>query len=516
MVLAGVLALGTVTVGSPSAGASQFDAIATMTPLTPYGRLGSSFTPGTPMTLSGASGVSVPTPTVTGLVMLETYEPLGGIRWRNPLDLYTRSTGPGNSFRFLVDTTLLPNGLNVIELNPGVGGQYRRFNVDNPSSKRLELTSPSGVRAAHNAVWRADETLTFSSAEAFASVEVEAANFKYPVGLHPLFTTPCSTSTVVSQPMDAPCGFFVDAPHQLARQTRLAVTITAKSVWVRSTSFAGLTWQLDAMPIQLIAENNFDYFPVTYQPIELGRTGYVTTAPPATLDSSVELTGKVILRASVDPRIGPFTVEELNVDWNTDWRYPAGKDGPMWESHRDSGVGQGFTDYVLDTALLPDGPHEIQVRGKRYASISGSPITFNTKNKSFTQLQFIDALGATLPAGKGGWKPSYSMTVSPALKANYSAEPLAWNPARGFWESSGQDTLNCLPATAMKKFLVSLATPCVDRPAAVGSGEAVAVLVEPPAISVFDSNTGMTTTHNGFKFTYMAYDPNRACVASGC
>jgi hypothetical protein len=345
---------------------------------------------------------------------------------------------------------------------------------------------------------------------------VAGANFKHPVGLGPFSSTPCSTSTVVSQPMDAPCGFFVDAPHQLARQTRLAVTVTAKSVWVRSSSFGGLTWQLDALPIRLIAENKFDYFPVTYQPIELGRTGYVTTGSPASLDSSVVLTGKVILRALVDPRITRLTPRELNVDWNTGWRHPRYKDGPMWESHRDSGVGQGFTDYVLDTSLLPDGQHEIQVRGSDSYTPSSSPISFTTNNKSLTELQFVDALGATRPVGKGGWKPSDSMNIAPDLKANYSAEPLTWNAARGFWESSGQDTLNCLPATRMKQFLVSLATPCVDRPAAVGSGEALAVLVEPSAISVFDSKTGMTTTHNAIKFTYVAYDPNRTCVASGC
>jgi hypothetical protein len=518
MVLAGVLALGTVTVGSPSAGASQFDAIVTMTPLTPYGRLGSSLTPGTPMTLSGANSpsgaVGVPTPTVRGLVMLATSEPLR-LGWRNPLDRQATKSVSGSA-PLLVDTTLLPNGLNVIELDPGPGGQARWFNVDNPTSNQLQLTSPSGVRAAHDATWRADETLTFSSGETFESVQVSATNFKYPQGRNIFLETPCSTSTVVSQPMNAPCGFFVGAPYQLAGQTRVAVTVTAKSVWVRSTSTVGLTWLLDALPIRLLAENKFDYFPVTYQPIELGRTGYATVGPPAMLDSTVVLTGKVILRASVDPRISQFSVQELNVDWNTAWRYPAGKDGPMWESHRDSGVGQGYTDYVLDTSLLPDGQHEIEVRGKDIANISGSPKFFTTNNKSFTKLQFVDVLGATLPAGKGGWKPSDSMTIAPALKANYSAEPLTWNAARGFWESSGQDTLNCLPATAMKKFLVSLATPCVDRPVAVGSGEAVAVLVEPPAISVFDSNTGMTTTHNGFKFTYMAYDPNRACVASGC
>jgi hypothetical protein len=404
----------------------------------------------------------------------------------------------------------------MIELDPGIGFRPRWFNVDNPSSKQLELTSPSGVRAAHDATWRADETLTFSSGETFASVEVAAANFKYPLGKSPLFETPCSTSTVVSQPMNAPCGFFVGAPYQLAGQTRVTVTVTAKSVWVRSTSLPGLTWLLDALPIRLIAENKFDYFPVTYQPIELGRTGYVTTGPPAELDSTVVLTGKVILRASVDPRISQFSVEELNVDWNTVWRFPAGKDGPMWESHRDSGVGQGYTDYVLDTSLLPNGQHVLEVRGKDAAVISGSPKSFTTNNKSLTELQYVDALGATRAVGNQGWKPSYSMTVAPALNAIYSAEPLAWNPARGFWESSGQDTLNCLPATRMKQFLVSLATACVDRPAAVGSGEAVAVLVEPPAISVFDSNTGMTTAHNAIKFTYVAYDPNRSCLPSGC
>jgi hypothetical protein len=70
--LASVLAFGTVSIGGPRAGASQFNAIVTMTPLTPYGRLGSSFTPGTPVELSGASGVTVATPTVRGLVMLET------------------------------------------------------------------------------------------------------------------------------------------------------------------------------------------------------------------------------------------------------------------------------------------------------------------------------------------------------------------------------------------------------------------------------------------------------------
>jgi hypothetical protein len=169
--LSSVLAIGTVSIGSQSAGASSFDAIVTMTPLAPYGRLGISFTPGTPVVLgenAPLGGPSVSTPTVSGLVILETNEPLDGIGWRNPLDKYTKSSGPGNSFRFLLDTTLLPNGLNMIELNPGLGFQPRWFRVDNPSSKQLELTSPSGVRAAHDAAWRADETLTFSSGETFA------------------------------------------------------------------------------------------------------------------------------------------------------------------------------------------------------------------------------------------------------------------------------------------------------------------------------------------------------------
>ncbi len=116
------------------------------------------------------------TPTVSGRVMLSVASPdetVERLRWFDGDNLDTPPVwvpALGSNI-VVIDTSVLPNGLNWIDLNGqgsgfsvGSAGSLFAFNVFNQFPLEYRLKSPTGAwRYADKVAWRADETLVLES-----------------------------------------------------------------------------------------------------------------------------------------------------------------------------------------------------------------------------------------------------------------------------------------------------------------------------------------------------------------
>ena len=399
-----------------------------------------SFLPGTAYPL--ANHVA-PNPTLSGRVLVSASDDSGitGMRLISQAQIpgvdrsvaAVLATRGEVSASYVLDTTLLPDGLYTIEVS-GSSGIFRySFPIANSKNSALALavTSPvAGDRWAHDSPWRTDDVLTLRRpnfarlSTSFVRTEVElTGKWTMPIpssqgvwAADPLVS--CDVNWVVSYALNAICGPLPGLPA--ANQATAIVTVVPPATLIGNGK-QGSTTLVPALPLMYWAENPFKFLTATYQPLVAIGGLYKAVDTPRPFDPAVPLTGKIVVHARLDPRAH---MEEIHLSVNFDWSrfflttppnpprfawYAASR--PTAEAH--STFQQEFS-VVLDTTFLDNGPHVIIMRTlflKSYLVAEG--VAFTTSNPAPRRLKRLDPSGV-VSEFNGSWNQYDKLVLSPS------------------------------------------------------------------------------------------------------
>jgi hypothetical protein len=431
------------------------------------------------------------TPTVSGRVMLTVDSPnesISRLRWFDGDNLDTPPVwiGVQGPHAVVIDTSVLPNGLNWIDLNGegsglsvGNAGSLFAFNVFNQFPLELRLKSPSGAwRSADRVAWRTDETLVLESTlvplsvftPTFQSVVVSGATV--PAALSPALVTSCATGTQLNLPLAATCmpyqinGVLQPLPTQGALQAALRLTFHSPDVWVtNSSSGFNLAVYVASLPISMTLQNKFDYGAATYEELTLNQTGrYVGSGKQQPL-AGARLQGVVLIRGSIDHRFAAggsgISLSGINVNHHdvrassdlTNMLAPTQPKPVAIARNPVPDVREQTT--VLDTTFLANGANELIVHG-RVATLFNIPFRFPfevNNGKAVRELQVINGDYLRLSNDTGISTSDY--------------EPLTWNAAGSSgpgWEARTPllISFNCRPTVGTSE--VWLGQGCASSP----------------------------------------------------
>jgi hypothetical protein len=425
------------------------------------------------------------TPTVSGRVMLTVTSPdeaVERLRWFDGDNLETPPVWvPAlGSNTVVVDTSVMPNGLNWIDLNGqgsgfniGNAGTLFAFNVFNQFPLEYRLKSSSGAsRSADRVAWRADEALVLESSAVplsvftptFQSVTVNATTV--PVVEAPATVVACGSGTHLNLALSTACGPFEvnGVARPLAEQAALQVNFEQPGVWItHSDPNSGLTASVHtpSLRISITLQNQFDYATVTYEELTLNRSGQYEGSGKQEPLASATIRGAVLLRGAIDPRFGAGTgisLTDINVN-HSDIRPFTGVGTmiAMTQSKpvaRSSNVGLNPRSQTtfLDTTFLANGANELIVQGRLRSNFTlRFSFPFDVNNgTSARELQLV-RFGVASPAD---WKQRSTADVlrlsddTGIVASDY--EPLTWRsnlfPAPGWViTNSPLNSFDCRP-----------------------------------------------------------------------
>jgi hypothetical protein len=413
------------------------------------------------------------TPTVSGGVMLTVNSPnatIDHLRWfdGDNLDNPRVWIGVQGSHSVMIDTSVMPNGLNWIDLNGdgsglsvGAAGSLFAFNVFNQFPLELRLKSPNGAwRNPDKVAWRADETLVLESTvvplsvftPTFQSVTVNGATV--PAALSPALVTSCAAGTQLNLALATPCapyqvnGVTQPLPTQAALQAALRLTFQQSDVWVTSSNSGfPIAFQVPSLPISVTLQNKFDQATATYEELTLNPSGrYVASGKQSPVAGAV-LRGVVLIRGSIDPRFGAsgsgislngINVNHYDVRAASDLTTMLAPTQPKPVAIARNPVPDAREQItVLDTTFLANGANELIVHG-RAATLFNIPFRFSfevSNGKAVRELQVVNG--------------DYLRLSNDTGIATSDYEPLTWNAA-GFngpgWEArTPLWSFNCRP-----------------------------------------------------------------------
>jgi hypothetical protein len=438
------------------------------------------------------------TPTVSGRVLLTVTspdEPVERLRWFDGDNLETPPVWvPAlGSNAVVVDTSVMPNGINWIDLNGqgsglsiGSAGTLFAFNVFNQFPLEYRLKSSSGAsRSADRVAWRADETLVLESSfvplsvftPTFQSVTVNTTTV--PVVEAPATVVACGSGTHLNLALSTACGPYEvnGVARPLAEQAALQVNVEQPGVWItHSDPNSGLTTSVHtpSLRISITLQNQFDYSTVTYEELTLNRSGQYEGSGKQEPLAGATIRGAVLIRGAIDPRFGAGTgisLTDINVN-HSDIRPFTGVGTMIAATQskpvaRSSNVGldpRSQTTF-LDTTFLANGANELILQGRlRNHFTLRFSFPFDVNNgTSARELQMV-RFGVAKPAEWQQWSTADVLRLSDDTRIIASDyEPLTWAsslfPAAGWVITNPPlNGFDCRPTANTSE--VSLANGC--------------------------------------------------------